>query len=760
MGIIIDRTDGLASSSAMKGPVRCATTQNIILSGLQVIDGIAVQEDDRVLVKDQTDARANGLYVASVGLWRRARDFNNTRDVRKGTMVIVTDGEINSGEWYVTTANPVAIDISEITFARVLTFGLAPGEIMAAVVFETKAQADANLDYPELTAAWVVEDQDPNNNGIYQKQGDAGSGSWLKLGDFPRSWTPLYRIILRGQDRVMEIYDWTGGWGAKPPTGYIGPNGLTQDIDEATNIRGQRGLDGPGTGDMLQATYDPTGVSKNAFDGFPVGNRPTLKALDTSQFSAAFLTEAGREGKFVWRLGDYSALIAADTQEGIYLKSNGVPASQGAWVREYNGPMQARWFGASKGGSLVQNKAALQAAITMADATGGAEIEIWEPYGYKLLAMDTHPDLSHCVNDVVVRDGSPGSSYAPPNKDGAQVRYFFSTHQAGAMSDSGGLRIFSKWPPYLFISNNAVYAAPGDPTRTALDNRRATVLFANNGQANWVLGQGTESGANLTDDQMSAFCINVFNVPAYGITQSRVFEMLKTDLSVFWDTGSWAIRYRPTAPATLTLSTRDAVDNSILLKSALNDCGIIASGKQQVGDTESLSFKANTAIRWSIYRNGGFIPGMDNLNDVGHPSFRLRNIYAVTSTIGTSDEREKVGIIDATDDDAALRAIRKVKFKRWQFRDAIALKGEDKARLHFGVIAQEIKAAFESEGLDAFRYGLLCHDTWDASPAELDDEGKEIKPAIPAGDRYGVRLDQVLALKLAAIEQDLAPHQA
>ena len=37
----------------------------------------------------------------------------------------------------------------------------------------------------------------------------------------------------------------------------------------------------------------------------------------------------------------------------------------------------------------------------------------------------------------------------------------------------------------------------------------------------------------------------------------------------------------------------------------------------------------------------------------------------------------------------------------------------DGIRIHTGLIAQEIKKAFEGEGLDPFKYGVLCFDEWD-----------------------------------------------
>ena len=44
------------------------TTENITLSGTQTIDGIAVVSDNRILVKNQTTASENGIYLVKAGL--------------------------------------------------------------------------------------------------------------------------------------------------------------------------------------------------------------------------------------------------------------------------------------------------------------------------------------------------------------------------------------------------------------------------------------------------------------------------------------------------------------------------------------------------------------------------------------------------------------------------------------------------------------------------------------------------------------------
>lgn len=64
-------------------------------------------------------------------------------------------------------------------------------------------------------------------------------------------------------------------------------------------------------------------------------------------------------------------------------------------------------------------------------------------------------------------------------------------------------------------------------------------------------------------------------------------------------------------------------------------------------------------------------------------------------------------------------------------------KGEENARIHFGVGAQTVVDIFAKHGLDATKYALLCHDAWEE---ELDEEGNII---VEAGDRYGIRYDKI-----------------
>ena len=78
-----------------------ATTANITLSGLQTIDGVSLTAGQFVLVKNQTDAKNNGIYSAETSTWTRATDYN-TPNKLKGKIFNIINGTSNGGKMYYT----------------------------------------------------------------------------------------------------------------------------------------------------------------------------------------------------------------------------------------------------------------------------------------------------------------------------------------------------------------------------------------------------------------------------------------------------------------------------------------------------------------------------------------------------------------------------------------------------------------------------------------------------------------------------------
>jgi hypothetical protein len=129
----IDRIDGVVTSAAVKYPVRVATTAPITMLGLFTVDGIALADGDRILVKDQADQTTNGIYNASASLttnWVRAIDFDGVRDATDGTLIYIRQGAVNQNVTFRTVCadNPIQFDTSLITFTAAFspTLGTLP----------------------------------------------------------------------------------------------------------------------------------------------------------------------------------------------------------------------------------------------------------------------------------------------------------------------------------------------------------------------------------------------------------------------------------------------------------------------------------------------------------------------------------------------------------------------------------------------------------------------------------------------------------
>jgi len=110
--------DQIAAGLKVKAPCLVATTANITLSGTQTIDGISVAAGDRVLVKNQSNAAQNGIYVASASVWARASDMSTWEQV-PGSFCFVLEGATQADNGYVCTSDPGGtIDVTPITWVQ------------------------------------------------------------------------------------------------------------------------------------------------------------------------------------------------------------------------------------------------------------------------------------------------------------------------------------------------------------------------------------------------------------------------------------------------------------------------------------------------------------------------------------------------------------------------------------------------------------------------------------------------------------------
>jgi hypothetical protein len=161
-----------------------------------------------------------------------------------------------------------------------------------------------------------------------------------------------------------------------------------------------------------------------------------------------------------------------------------------------------------------------------------------------------------------------------------------------------------------------------------------------------------------------------------------------------------------------------------------------ASGNLLVGTTSPVN-----SAKMSINGNATtFVihPAVDNLFDCGHPSYRWDDIRATNGTIQTSDRNDKQDIEVMSDAEQRVAVACKGLLRKFRWKDSVAAKGDD-ARIHFGIIAQDLQAAFVAEGLDAGDYAMFISDTW------TDEKTNEEKT------RMGVRYSELLAFIIAAL---------
>lgn len=139
-----------------------------------------------------------------------------------------------------------------------------------------------------------------------------------------------------------------------------------------------------------------------------------------------------------------------------------------------------------------------------------------------------------------------------------------------------------------------------------------------------------------------------------------------------------------------------------------------------------------------------FRPVTDDHVSLGVGGGRWSELYATNGTIQTSDIRLK-SFSDITDVEKLIALEIKTNLRKFKWNSSIDEKGISNARIHFGAGAQDIVAIFESYGLDATDYALLCYDEWEDV---LDDEGNIIREA---GNMYGVRYTELLAFIISAM---------
>lgn len=127
-----------------KQSVRAATTGPIDLSGAQTIDDVVLTVGNRVLVKDQADAKQNGIYLVAAQAWTRTTDADTGAKLNAGARVYIEGGTVNGTKaWYLATAGAITIGTTLLQFKD--EHPAATQQLAGVSRFATEAEAIAGL---------------------------------------------------------------------------------------------------------------------------------------------------------------------------------------------------------------------------------------------------------------------------------------------------------------------------------------------------------------------------------------------------------------------------------------------------------------------------------------------------------------------------------------------------------------------------------------------------------------------------------------
>jgi hypothetical protein len=135
-----------AAGISWKQPCAVATLTNITLSGLQTIDSYTTLAGDRVLVKNQTNAAQNGIYLASATAWTRSLDADVWQEF-VSAITFIEYGTQAGGAWFCTatpggTVGVTANNWSQFTTSA--TYSAGTGLTLTGSVFSITPVGTAN----------------------------------------------------------------------------------------------------------------------------------------------------------------------------------------------------------------------------------------------------------------------------------------------------------------------------------------------------------------------------------------------------------------------------------------------------------------------------------------------------------------------------------------------------------------------------------------------------------------------------------------
>ncbi|WP_292863295.1 hypothetical protein [Mesorhizobium sp.] len=337
-------------------PVRLATTASLDtvivddiawIEGLKSIDGVRTAIGERVLVKDQDDARLNGIYTASEGRWYRAADARTSRTMQKGTTVHVAEGSTNAGKTFVfSTLDPV-IGTSVIGISFYISDSAINDAQAASTTAGSSASAAAGSASDAATSATNAETSATNANNSATAASNSASAASNSATNAGNSATAA-----SGSASSAATSANNAGTSATAASGAASASSTS-----ATNAANSEAIAAGYASDAVSQGNVPIYSTRSGVPGLtiPVG----ISAFRTNGYAAV-----GDGGNAL-----YKRVVSEPTHAGK------VQSADGAWWEMVRGPsVDIRSFGAKadwNGTTGTDNQQAFTDAIRFLGANGG-----------------------------------------------------------------------------------------------------------------------------------------------------------------------------------------------------------------------------------------------------------------------------------------------------------------------------------------------------------------------------------------------------
>lgn len=296
-----------------KQSVRVATTEPIILSGLQTVDQISLAAGNRVLVKDQVDGIQNGIYIAANGAWNRSLDANGNSEVSSGMFLSVDEGASNGKTlWILSTNNPISIGTTPLSFTKFVgsqgTQGTQGTQGITGLTGSQGIQGTQGIQGITGPGLYYISSSAPSQ----PQQGDR----WLNTST---------------ASEFTYLYDGNSFQWVDTTTGYVGSQGIqgTQGINGTQGLQGVQGIQGTTpNNDVVIATPSQITSDQNNY-ALPTNTDIVRLSSDAVRTITGFVAYPGSVVT-LYNAGSFD--IRVDHEDSASISSNRVISATGSDV--------------------------------------------------------------------------------------------------------------------------------------------------------------------------------------------------------------------------------------------------------------------------------------------------------------------------------------------------------------------------------------------------------------------------------------------